>query len=168
MVTRSTEICRSENMRLKESLLSRRDLLSGLICGSIGSLAGYIFYPVAEFLFHKKKMPLPKAVTVPMAEIDKLVPNTAVYFKYGRLPGILLKTSEGELRAFSAKCTHLDCNIKYLQDSKKFYCACHEGYFNDKGVNIAGPPPRPLAVFKIEQDGDQLLMSMKENTIESA
>jgi len=142
--------------------------IASLICGSLGSLASYIFYPVVEFLFHKKMLPLPKAVTVPMAEVDRLAPNTAVYFKYGRLPGILLKTGEGELRAFSAKCTHLDCNVKYLEGDKKFYCACHDGFFDDQGVNIAGPPPRPLPVFKIEKEGERLVMSMSEKTAKGA
>jgi len=149
-------------MRLKESLLSRRALLSGLICGSLGSLASYIFYPVVRFLFYKKQLPLPEAVTVPLSEVDKIVPNTAVYFKYGRLPGILLKTESGELRAFSAKCTHLDCNVQYMKDAKKFYCACHDGFFDDKGVNIAGPPPRPLPAFEVGTERDRLVMSMRE------
>lgn len=149
-------------MKLRESLLSRRQVLTGFITGSLASLAAYVFYPAVGFLFHKKKLPLPKAVTVSLPEIEKLAPNSAVYFKYGRLPGVLLKTETGELRAFSAKCTHLDCNVQYRPETKQFFCACHEGYFDDAGINVAGPPPRPLDVFDLKQEEGKLVLSFQE------
>jgi len=155
-------------MKLRESILSRRQLITGFITGSLASLAAYALYPVAGFLFFKKKIPLPKAVTMSMAEVDMLAPNSAVYFKYGRLPGVLLKTETGELRAFSAKCTHLDCNVQYRPDTKQFFCACHEGYFNDTGINTAGPPPRPLDVFELKKEGGKLVLSFHEHNGEKA
>ncbi len=155
-------------MKLKESILSRRQMITGFITGSLASLAAYALYPVTGFLFHKKKIPLPKAVTVSLAEVEDLAPNSAIYFKYGRLPGVLLKTEEGDLRAFSAKCTHLDCNVQYKPETKQFYCACHEGYFDDAGVNVAGPPPRPLDMFSVEKEGDRLVLSFIEGDGEKA
>lgn len=155
-------------MKLRESILSRRQLITGFITGSLASLAAYALYPVAGFLFFKKKIPLPRAVTVPLAEVEKLTPNSAVYFKYGRLPGVLLKTASGELRAFSAKCTHLDCTVQYRPDTKQFFCACHEGYFDDAGINVAGPPPRPLDVFELTQEGGRLVLSFREHNDEKA
>jgi Rieske Fe-S protein len=113
-----------------------------------------------RFLFHKKEMPLPEAVRVGRSEIETIPPNTAVYFQYGYLPCILLKTEAGELRAFSAKCTHLDCNVQYQPESKKFYCACHDGYFDEKGINIAGPPPSPLLSFTVGQENETVLISL--------
>ena len=84
-------------MELRESLLSRREYLTGLIIASIGSLLAFVGIPVCGFLFHKKKIPLPKAVIAPLAEVEKIALNSAVYFPYGRMPGILLKTETGEL-----------------------------------------------------------------------
>ena len=89
-------------------------------------------------------------------------PNSARYFKYGHLPGILLKTEKGELRAFSAKCTHLDCTVQYQPEAGKFFCACHEGYFNDRGINIAGPPPTPLLAFDITNENDSVIISYEK------
>jgi Rieske Fe-S protein len=145
-------------MRIKESLLSRRDFFVGFICGGLSALAAYVGYPMVRFLFHKKEMPLPGAVTIALADIETMAPNSAAYFTYGHLPGILLKTADGELRAFSAKCTHLDCTVQYLPGEKKFLCACHDGYFDDQGVNIAGPPPSPLPSFSLDSEGDQMLV----------
>ena len=149
-------------MRLKESLLSRRGFITGFICAGLGVLSVYIAAPVMKFLFHKKRMPLPKAVTILRTDIDRMGLNTACYFKYGYLPALLLKTENGEIRAFSAKCTHLDCTVQYQPGSKKFFCACHDGYFNDKGINISGPPPAPLAVFNIKEQGDTIIVSMQK------
>jgi len=147
-------------MKLRESLLSRRGFFTGLIYGTFTLLMGMFGYPVARFLFHKKKLPLPEAVIVARSEIETIASNSAVYFQYGYLPCILLKTETGELRAFSAKCTHLNCNIQYQPESKKFYCACHDGYFDEKGTNIAGPPPAPLLSFTIRQENDTMLISL--------
>ena len=118
--------------------------------------------------FTRRRYRCPKAVTVALADVEKLAPNSAVYFKYGRLPGVLLKTETGELRAFSAKCTHLDCNVQYKPDTKQFFCACHEGYFDDTGINVAGPPPRPLDVFDLEKEEGRLVLSFQENGGEKA
>lgn len=147
-------------MKIKESLLSRRGFFTGLIYGGFASLAALVAYPAVRFLFHKKEMPLPEAVRVGRSEIETIPPNTAVYFQYGYLPCILLKTEAGELRAFSAKCTHLDCNVQYQPESKKFYCACHDGYFDEKGINIAGPPPSPLLSFTVGQENETVLISL--------
>jgi len=49
-------------MKLKESLLSRRWFLTGLIGGALTALTAYVANPVVRFLFHKKKLPLPKAL----------------------------------------------------------------------------------------------------------
>jgi Rieske Fe-S protein len=111
-----------------------------------------------RYLFYKHDLPLPGAVSIPLADIETMAPNSAAYFTYGHLPGILLKTAEGELRAFSAKCTHLDCNVQYVPGDQKFFCACHDGYFDDQGINIAGPPPSPLPTFTLEPEGDQMLV----------
>ena len=81
---------------------------------------------------------------------------------------MLLKTETGELRAFSAKCTHLDCNVQYWPDTKQFFCACHEGYFDDMGINVAGPPPRPLDLFAIKKEGQHLVLTFQENGREKA
>jgi len=155
-------------MKLKESLLSRRDFFTGLIYGSLGSLAAFIAYPVVRFLVYEKKLPLPKAVTATLADIEKMPLNSAVYFQYGYLPGIMVRTETGEIKAFSAKCTHLDCNVQYRPDTQQFHCACHDGYFDITGKNIAGPPPSPLLAFAVKQEGNELVITNPEDDAEEA
>lgn len=54
----------------------------------------------------------------------------------------------GELRAFTAVCTHLGCLVKWEVGKSEFLCPCHAGRFDAQGVNIAGPPPKPLKRYR--------------------
>lgn len=71
------------------------------------------------------------------------------------------KDKYGELLVLSPICTHLGCNVAFGTDSDKkknpeleFYCPCHGGQYNRLGINIGGPPPRPLDIYKpVVQDG---------------
>ena len=80
-------------------------------------------------------------------------------FRFGGRPGILIRTPEGELRAFSAVCTHLDCTVQYKADTAQIWCACHNGFFDLNGSVVAGPPPRPLERFTVNQRGSDIVVS---------
>jgi len=80
---------------------------------------------------------------------DDLPPNSGIVFQFGTQPAILIRTPEGELRAFSAVCTHLGCTVQYVPESKVIWCPCHNGMFDLHGRNIGGPPPRPLPEFRV-------------------
>ena len=54
------------------------------------------------------------------------------------------------LRAFDARCTHLDCNVKWKEGA--FLCPCHNGEFNSSGEVTRKPPPSPLKEFVIKVD----------------
>jgi len=62
---------------------------------------------------------------------------------------------EGEMRAFSAVCTHLGCLVRWVPQRGEFFCPCHAGRFDANGINIAGPPPRPLPRYRsyVTEDG---------------
>ena len=81
--------------------------------------------------------------------------------KFGSRPAILIRTPTGELRAFSAVCTHLNCTVQYRADLGNIWCACHNGRFDLNGQNIAGPPPRPLDEFKVIVQGEEVFISKK-------
>ena len=54
------------------------------------------------------------------------------------------------LRAFDARCTHLDCNVTWKKGA--FLCPCHNGEFNSAGEVTRKPPPSPLKEFVIQVD----------------
>jgi len=63
-------------------------------------------------------------------------------------PTLVVKYS-GEVRAFSAVCTHLGCLVKWNAAKSEFLCPCHGGVFDANGVNVSGPPPKPLKRYKV-------------------
>jgi Rieske Fe-S protein len=118
-----------------------------------------VLYPVARYL-----VPPPVAestagtVTLPIKPED-VKANTGQIFKFGSRPGILVRTPGGELRAFSATCTHLNCTVQYRADLSHIWCACHNGHYDLNGKNIEGPPPRPLDGFVVNVRGNQIVVS---------
>jgi Rieske Fe-S protein len=66
-------------------------------------------------------------------------------------PGIFYKKQEdGKPFVVSSRCTHAACVVDWKEDKKKFHCACHQGWFDENGKNIEGPPDRPLDRFPAE------------------
>ncbi|WP_233134473.1 ubiquinol-cytochrome c reductase iron-sulfur subunit [Geobacillus sp. 46C-IIa] len=60
----------------------------------------------------------------------------------------------------SPVCTHLGCTVGDAEENTqktgiRFLCPCHAGQYNEYGINVAGPPPRPLDIFDAYvQDGN--------------
>ena len=70
-------------------------------------------------------------------------------------PDILIRDAEGNLKAFSAICTHAGCTVGY--QSGTIVCPCHGGEFSSEtGEVIAGPPPSGLAPKKVLEVGGQI------------
>jgi cytochrome b6-f complex iron-sulfur subunit len=138
--------------------MNRRSFLNTLLGISVVGWAGSVLYPVVEyFKIPPRKDDEPNSVVA--ASFKSLKPNEGVIFKFGSKPGILILGPDGKLRAFSAVCTHLDCTVKYRPDLQKIHCACHGGMYDLNGQNIAGPPPRPLAAYKVSQKGDDVIVT---------
>ena len=138
----------------------RRGFLNALIGGGATAYLGMILYPVLRYLV-PPHIPEADVSSVPVGKVSDIAPNEGVLFKFGRKPGLLLRTPEGELKAFVAICTHLDCTVQYRSDMKLIWCACHNGQFDLNGINIAGPPPRPLTPLKVNLIGDDIYVSLE-------
>jgi thiosulfate dehydrogenase [quinone] large subunit len=68
---------------------------------------------------------------------------------------ILIRESDGSLKAFSAVCTHAGCTVGY--EGGVIVCPCHGGeYSAETGEVIAGPPPTGLAPKKVVESGGQI------------
>jgi Rieske Fe-S protein len=148
-------------MSQKSADESRRKFLDLILGGAlIGSIASFA-YPLMRYLI-PPKMPEANPTAVKVAPESAVSPNSAVMFKYGRKPGILIRNQDGKLSAFSAVCTHLDCTVQFRPDLGIIWCACHNGRYDLTGRVISGPPPRPLTPFEVNiKDGD-IYVSQKE------
>lgn len=143
-------------MKLRHSLFTRRQFLNGLLGGWLGAFAASLLYPVLKFIFPPTREP--DEVILPFADFQDMEPNTVKNFVWGSKPGILKRNNDGSYTAFVAVCTHLDCNVTYLPDQRKFYCACHEGWYDENGIPMAGPPPRPLRRLNLSIEGENLII----------
>ena len=137
---------------------NRRKLIRYLLGGGLFTTIGSILFPLVNFLIPPRLREAVQASVV-AAKVGELQPNTGKVFRFGSKPGILILTEQGEYRAFSAVCTHLQCTVQYRPDFKHIWCACHNGHFDLAGKNIAGPPPRPLEAFRVDIKDEEIIVS---------
>ncbi len=137
---------------------TRRRFLDYLLGTSAAATLGAIFYPIIRFMAPPQVVEAMQSSVV-AAKLSELPPNSGKIFKFGSKPGLLIRTASGELKAFSAVCTHLDCIVQYRSDTKQIWCACHNGQYNLNGENIGGPPPRPLEEYSVNKRGDDIVVN---------
>ena len=137
-------------------LVGRRSFL-GRMSAIIG--AGFfaqLVLPVWRYLFPgMSREPDKVEFTEDMlAQLNALGAGRCSRFQWGGVPGLALRARDGELRVFKGVCTHADCNVAWRPVKNDFFCACHDGRYDEFGVNIEGPPPRPLSRLVAEFEGD--------------
>jgi cytochrome b6-f complex iron-sulfur subunit len=134
--------------------MNRRAFVNLFLGGSLlGTFVSFL-YPVIRYLIPPRQA---EAVVkrILAAKAGELAPNSAKFFRFGSTAAVLVNTSDGQLRAFSAVCTHLTCTVNYEGDTGTLFCPCHNGRFDLAGNVISGPPPKPLESYEVEvSDGD--------------
>lgn len=138
-----------------------RTLTTWLLSTSVGGLILAIVYPAGRYLIPPASGESAASSVILPIDPEDIEANSGEIFKFGSRPGLLVKTASGELRAFSAQCTHLGCIVQYRPDIGQIWCACHNGHFDLNGQNIAGPPPSPLETYAVNVRGDQIVVSRR-------
>ena len=136
----------------------RRYFVNSLLGSGLAATAASIFYPIFKFVIPPDSAES-AVMSVSVGRPDDIQPNSGRIFKFGGEPGLLVRSAEGELRAYSARCTHLNCTVQYDPGERSILCACHGGQFDLNGKNIAGPPPKPLTVYSVNVRGDEIVVS---------
>jgi Rieske Fe-S protein len=137
---------------------NRRRVLEYLLGTGIAASITSFAYTVISFVIPPRSQGA-ASESREAGDAEDLVPNSGIVFQFGTQPAILIRTPEGELRAFSAVCTHLGCTVQYVPESKVIWCPCHNGMFDLHGQNIGGPPPRPLAGFRVNVREGKIVVS---------
>ena len=138
---------------------SRRRFVNWFLGTSVGAFLLAVLYPVSRYLVPPTAGESAAGTVTLAIKPDDVKSNTGQIFKFGSRPGILVRTAAGELRAFSAVCTHLNCTVQYRPDFGQIWCACHNGHFDLNGKNVEGPPPRPLEAFVVNARGNQIVVN---------
>jgi cytochrome b6-f complex iron-sulfur subunit len=146
----------------QEESLSRRAFTKVLFTGIGLCYAGAIGYPIYKYLASpiEKSMEAAKVSEVRLPEAQKLAPGSALLFKFGTKPGILIHHKDETWTAMEAVCTHMACTVQYQPESNRLFCACHGGVYDVKtGQAVSGPPPKPLKTFKVVVENDGVIIS---------
>ncbi len=138
----------------------RRRFVEYLLGGGLLASAISFLYPVLRYLVPPAAIDL-GSDTVVAGRVGELKRNSAKIFPFGNRPALLVLTADGEYRAMSATCTHLNCTVQYRSDLRQVWCACHNGFYDLSGRNIAGPPPRPLESYEVHVRGEEVFVSRR-------
>lgn len=121
-------------------------LVSGAVCAANGALLAFGGGPL-------------NAPPARVASTRDLPVGASKLFEYAGERWLLVRLGEERFVAVGQKCTHLGCPVLWKAADRKFHCPCHEGYFDEEGKVLAGPPPRPLPRLAIKREGDELWAS---------
>jgi Rieske Fe-S protein len=88
----------------------------------------------------------------PVARVLSVSRVDGWYRERARETVFLVWDGKETVRAMSATCTHLGCQVQWDGDGKKFKCPCHGGVYAPDGKVVSGPPPRPLDVLEARID----------------
>ena len=119
-------------------------------------------YPVYRYMASPIDLEAGQAAItqVSLKDAQKLAPGTAMMFKFGVSPALLIHFTDNTWVALGAVCTHLGCTVQYQPERHRIYCACHGGQYDPRtGKNVAGPPPKPLPKYNVAVGADAVVVS---------
>ena len=131
----------------------RRDVLGVAVGGSVAALTLAVGYPVARFIDPPGRL---SSGPVVVGKIEEFPIDAVKMVMVNERPVLIVRASDGQLRAFSALCTHLQCIVSYSPERKQIECPCHRGVYSMEGQNLEGPPPRPL---------DELVVAVNDGAV---
>jgi Rieske Fe-S protein len=137
---------------------TKRDFLKIVLGGGLLAWLAAVTYPLVAYLKPPKQGEV-QVTSVKVGPVNGIAKDSGTIVRFGNKPVILIRNASGEMRAFSATCTHLDCTVQYRKDMGMIWCACHNGRYDLSGRNIAGPPPRPLDEYRVVIQGEDVFLS---------
>src|SRR5262245_29968026 len=80
----------------------------------------------------KPNVPVPRVLTV--SRVD------GWYRERARQTVFLVWDGDKQVRALSATCSHLGCQVHWDTQASRFRCPCHGGVYDASGKVVSGPP----------------------------
>jgi cytochrome b6-f complex iron-sulfur subunit len=82
----------------------------------------------------------------PIGQVKDFPLDSVTFLPQWRL--FIFNSREG-MYTISSVCTHLGCNVRWVEDKSEFDCPCHGSKFTGLGKVKAGPAPKPLHWYKL-------------------
>lgn len=145
--------------------VSRRDFAKYLVLTSGAFVVGQGW--IAAQSVRKSQAGAPPRLRI--AALAEVPVGGALVFGYPTAKDhcLLIRPEADVLVAYSQSCTHLACAVVPRVEEGVIHCPCHAGFFDLlTGRNIAGPPPRPLPVIRLEvEEGEVFAVGVEERTV---
>ena len=151
------------DQKKSSKIMKRRKFLNIVFNFSLFTWIAAILYPVIKYLI-PPAIPEVSINSITAGAIQDFPISSSMITRFGRKPILVLRKKNGDFRALSATCTHLDCNVQYRDDLEQIWCACHNGLYNLEGKNISGPPPKPLSQYSIIVNNDRIVITKGESS----
>ena len=133
---------------MSENLIDRRQALTKMSATTLSLMSACVAFIGGGFLYPVPKKKQPPLFVCMESEVPDKKPLEIEDLRGRKV--LLMRKPGGKIVAISTVCSHLGCVVFYRPDKKHFECPCHQGYFDENGNPIAGPPQRPLEHFKTE------------------
>jgi len=139
--------------------VSRRGFLKYGLLGFAGlATAVGVLTPIVAYLWPPKVGASGAGGRVTVVSTKDLPPGAGEIFSVANKPVMVIHTVEDDYVALSATCTHLGCILFWDVERQVIACPCHEAYFNTTGAVISGPPPAPLEPYRVQVEGDEIVV----------
>lgn len=143
-----------------EPVIARRRLISYLLGFSVLATLGGVLTPIIGYLWPPRQAAGGRGDRVQVGTTADFPVGQGKIVPVNDKAVIVVNTSQGGLKSFSAICTHLGCIVEWDQARQFILCPCHDGRFNPlNGMVISGPPPAPLPPLKLTVEGETIYVS---------
>lgn len=136
----------------------RRSFVNLMLGAGLTGWLATILYPVLRYLSPLQRSASADEVVVGDKAKGDIAAAGFAIVALGAERVLVFRDPQQQMRACSAKCTHEGCTVQYKADESIIWCACHNGRFDLDGRVLSGPPPRPLAAYKVAGSLDTKLV----------
>jgi cytochrome b6-f complex iron-sulfur subunit len=130
--------------------IARRGFLKWLLGFSVLSTLAGVLVPVFGYLWPPANRGAGYAGPTEVGAVGDFPVGTGNVIPVDNKAVMVVNTSTGGIKAFSAICTHLGCICYWDKAKGVIHSPCHDGLFNPvTGAVVGGPPPRPLPAYEL-------------------
>jgi cytochrome b6-f complex iron-sulfur subunit len=135
---------------LQTPAMTRRGFVRWLLgFSAVATTAGAIA-PVIAYVLPPARKGVGYTGPTMVGAVEDFAIGTGKVVPVDNKPVIIVNTSVGGVKAFSAICTHLGCVVDWDKKRGVIHSPCHDGLFNPvTGAVVGGPPPRPLPPYEL-------------------
>jgi cytochrome b6-f complex iron-sulfur subunit len=82
-----------------------------------------------------------------IGNVEEFPPGSVTPDRINRI--YIVREDDGGFLALSIICPHLGCSVLWDETKRQFDCPCHSSAFDQHGVVLSSPAPRPLDYYPV-------------------